>query len=584
MKIARLKKIKLNELNIGKRLGYLFGVIGLLFVINMTFNTIGSYLIEKENEIMYHQCLKGATQLIEGDRDAYQSNLALCLALEYASTNHSDKINAELESCKSNLIQVNEERYLAFKNIFSKDGIFIFSEQDSIYNSAFKELSAVTYEVIQLIEENRIEKADELYHSQYDQHFSTMRDQLDILTEKTLALASEQNASISNITVFVRTLSIVIFLIVLFILIGGAMMVTRSITRPLSQAVEHTQNISEGKLYMDIIPEGKDEISKVQDSMSHMIESLRDIVSKIREKSNDLNYTSKQFNETSQQIASGANEQAASTEQISASMEEISASTRQNTENARMTEGIALKVSGELATVSQAVSETVKTMQEIVDKISIIDEIAERTDLLAVNAAIEAARAGEFGKGFAVVANEVRKLAENSQTAAKEIDSISKSSVETALRSGQMLQDLVPQINRTTNLIQEIAAASTEQDAGITQVNTAIAELSKITQSNSASAEEMAASSNELQDHTKEMADSIRFFLLSEDSNSQLEVLKDEASKLLQKIASMESAPTEHKAQSKTEKSKGKTTPRKEDSGKETVKINMETNDEFESF
>lgn len=547
MAILGIKSFKLNDINIGKRLALVFTLIGALYVGNITFNTIGTNKIQSENEKMYTKCLIGSNQLIEGDRDAYQSNLALMQAIDFARQGNTEKTKKALESCKSNLIQVNAERYVNFKEIYSTDGAFDFPVQDSIYQQQYSQWGAVTDSLIKMLENNQVNEAEALYHSGYDEHFSGMREELNTLTELVLAQAKEQNDTINDVTNWVRFSSLLLFTAVLLLLVIGAISVTRSIVVPLKDAASLTKSISEGILYLDSKTQGKDEINAMQVSMQHMVESLRDTVRKIQDKSEELSYTSQQFSEASQQIASGANEQAASAEEISASMEEISATVRQNSENSRMTESIAMKVSAEMLEVSLAVSKTVESMQAIVEKISIIDEIAERTDLLAVNAAIEAARAGEFGKGFAVVANEVRKLAENSQQAAKEIDSISKSSVEIALRSGKMLENLVPEFKKTTSLIQEITAATSEQDTGLSQINTAILELTKVTQSNSASAEEMAASSSELKKHAKELANSVSFFILSQDSTSQLDSLKEEASRLLEKIASMESIPVKNR-------------------------------------
>lgn len=544
MSFFGIKSLKLNEIKIGKRLTLVFALIGILYMGNVAFNTIGTYRIENENEKMYSKCLIGSNELVEGDRDAYQSNLALLIAIDYVNQGLFEKSKHELKVCKENIIQVDEERYATFKEIYSTNGVFDFPVQDSLYQMHFAKWAIITDSLIGLVSRRQIREAEKLYYSEYDAHFAGTRKQLDILTDLVLDQAKLQNIDIHEVTSWVRISSLIFFLVVLFVLILGAIAVTSSIVQPLTETAVLTKNIAEGILYLDSNPKGNDEINMMQISMQQMINSLRDTVFKIQEKSEELTYTSDQFSEASQQIASGANQQAASAEEISASMEEISATVRQNSENSRMTESIALKVSAEMIEVSLAVSKTVESMQAIVEKISIIDEIAERTDLLAVNAAIEAARAGEFGKGFAVVANEVRKLAENSQQAAKDIDAISKSSVDTALKSGLMLQNLVPEFKKTTSLIQEIAAATGEQDAGLSQINTAILEFSKVTQSNSASAEEMAASSVELKKHASELADSVSFFVLSQDSSSQLDNLKEEASKLLSKIAAMETAPS----------------------------------------
>jgi len=211
-------------------------------------------------------------------------------------------------------------------------------------------------------------------------------------------------------------------------------------------------------------------------------------------------------------ISQGSTEQAASTEEVSSSMEEMVSNINQNAENAKQTEKIALQASGDISQGSKAVITTVDAMKRIADKISVVGEIAEKTDLLAINAAIEAARAGEQGKGFAVVAAEVRKLAENSQAAAKEINDVSKTSVKVADESGILLQKIVPDIQKTAVLVQEISAASLEQNSGANQVNNAIVQLNAVTQKNAAAAEEMSSSAEELASQAEQLKELVSFF------------------------------------------------------------------------
>ena len=201
---------------------------------------------------------------------------------------------------------------------------------------------------------------------------------------------------------------------------------------------------------------------------------------------------------TSQQMSQGATEQASSAEEVSSSMEEMAANIQQNTDNAQQTEKIAIKASTGINTVNDASGATLKYMQEIADKVSIIGEIARQTNILALNAAVEAARAGEHGKGFAVVAAEVRKLAERSQISAVEIDQLTKTSVRATEEAGQLLAEIAPEIGKTAKLVQEIAAASIEQNGGTAQINNALQQLNQVTQQNAASAEELSGQSEQL--------------------------------------------------------------------------------------
>ncbi len=251
-------------------------------------------------------------------------------------------------------------------------------------------------------------------------------------------------------------------------------------------------------------------------ALKGMVEKLQEIVVTIQSASGNVASGSRQMSSTSEAMSQGATEQAAAAEEASSSMEQMAANIRQNADNALQTEKIAAKSAADARDGGQAVAETVTAMKQIADKISIIEEIARQTNLLALNAAIEAARAGEAGKGFAVVAAEVRKLAERSQHAAAEISDLSGSSVEIAEKAGQMLARMVPDIQKTAELVQEIAAASKEQDAGAEQVNKAIQQLDQIIQQNASASEEMASTAEELSSQAEQLQDTIAFFKLEE--------------------------------------------------------------------
>jgi methyl-accepting chemotaxis protein len=258
---------------------------------------------------------------------------------------------------------------------------------------------------------------------------------------------------------------------------------------------------------------GTDELMR---SLSSMVAKLSEVVTDVKAASDNVAAGSQQMSSGSEELSNGASEQAAAAEEASSSMEQMSANIRQNADNALQTEKIAVKSAADAQEGGRAVALTVTAMKEIAGKISIIEEISRQTNLLALNAAIEAARAGEHGKGFAVVASEVRKLAERSQKAAAEISELSSSSVEVAENAGGMLTRMLPDIQRTAMLVQEISAACKEQDAGASQINKAIQQLDQVIQQNAAAAEEMSSTAEELSTQSEQLQDTIGFFQIVE--------------------------------------------------------------------
>jgi methyl-accepting chemotaxis protein len=318
----------------------------------------------------------------------------------------------------------------------------------------------------------------------------------------------EVNAEISKIRTQIIVATVAIALLVLLI----AFFVARLITRPLSQAVTVARELAEGNLMINVEATSKDEAGQLLEGMKGMLEKLKSIVAEVKTAADNVASGSQQMSSTGQQMSQGATEQAASAEEISSSMEQMVSNIKQNADNAQQTEKMSLKAAQDAREGGKAVSETVGAMKEIASKISIIEEIARQTNLLALNAAIEAARAGEHGKGFAVVATEVRKLAERSQTAAGEINKLSASSVEVAEKAGEMLTRIVPDIQRTAELVSEINAASNEQNTGAEQISKAIQQLDQVVQQNASATEEMASTSEELSSQAEQLQDAIAFF------------------------------------------------------------------------
>ncbi|MBW6423733.1 methyl-accepting chemotaxis protein [Rhizobium sp. XQZ8] len=292
----------------------------------------------------------------------------------------------------------------------------------------------------------------------------------------------------------------------------AALWIALSINRGLRNAVNAVQNVAEGDLTRFATITSKDEIGELLGYVNTMIERLRGVVGDALAASDNVSSGSQELSASSEQLSQGATEQASAAEEASASMEEMAANIKQNADNAAQTEKIARQSSRDAENSGQAVNRAVGAMRTIAEKISIVQEIARQTDLLALNAAVEAARAGEHGKGFAVVASEVRKLAERSQAAAAEISALSGDTVQVATEAGDMLNKLVPDIQKTAELVSEISAACREQDIGASQINEAIQQLDKVTQQNAGASEEMSATSEELASQAEELQASIAFF------------------------------------------------------------------------
>ena len=348
--------------------------------------------------------------------------------------------------------------------------------------------------------------------SHYDTSIPPLGQQVTLLFDQLMAHANaqaEEAQATSNLLVLLFS----IFASVLALLI--AISITRYIMTRLLRIVEVAQNYAKGKLTASVSAEDlelKDEIGILMRAIKDMGDNLRRVVGLIHESADSLSKTSNELNEVALSLSQGANNQAASAEELSAAMEEAVSSMQQNVDNASGIDAIASESGTYLKTISTQSQDSLKSAEQITLKIGIINDIAFQTNLLALNAAVEAARAGEAGRGFSVVASEVRKLAERSKAAAVEIVSMSQKSYSNTSEMAEQLDNIIPKIDHSLHLVQEITASSKEQLIGSRQINTAIESLNQITQENAAFYEQINLKSNQMTTNAEELFKSISYF------------------------------------------------------------------------
>jgi methyl-accepting chemotaxis protein len=434
---------------------------------------------------------------------AIRSDLENTLALAKEASGHSDwggNLSEEMAKMQQSLLEI--------ERVYEGD-----------YLVKYEELKKIKSEILTTTNNQKLaELSSQLQRlsEETDQPFNSMTGKLkDLETTNRKVLQNSLQES-KNQTSRSLIFSAVMFLIGISFVVMIGILIIRAITKPLEKSVEFAKSISSGDLTVKLEIYQKDELGELASALNSMIERLHEIVLNIRTGTDRIAIASSRISHNSQQLSEGVNQQSSSTEEVSSSMEEMAGNIQQNTGNAQQTERISKKAADSMTEMGKIGKDSLDSIKTITQKITIINDIAFQTNLLALNAAVEAARAGEHGRGFAVVAAEVRKLAERSKQAADEIDNLSRNSLKITEDSKRLLDALVPEIQKTSQLIQEIASASIEQSAGTDQINAAIQQLNTVTRQNAASSGEMANSSEELSSQADNLRNAVAFFKLDD--------------------------------------------------------------------
>jgi methyl-accepting chemotaxis protein len=457
---------------------------------------------------------KALSLVLNGDRDAYQAYLAL---VQSETVQSSKELGSLMLSNEENIHQT-EDRYIEAARLSRRNrgaSYENFLEHYALWEEASKKVFKLEVEIYQN-KEDRQKAIDTSF-----EEFALMRDDLDRLGADQ---EDRKNSELEDLTGIIKSTIIFYIIVVLAtVLLSAAIafMLSRSILRAISDSINMGELLRKGDLRESHKSTRKDELGNLNRVFHSTNLKLREIITVVQESAEFVSTGSRELSSSSQQLSAGATEQASSAEEVSSSMEEMGSSVDQNSDNAQKARVIAEDVSAKAKESGEAVHHTVTAMKEISEKIGIVSDIASQTNMLALNAAIEAARAGEAGKGFAVVASEVRKLAEISQSSAVSITELSHDSLAVAEKAGSMIESLVEEVTKTTDLVEEISAASLEQSNGMSQVNSALTQLDQVTQQNATASEEIASSSEELAAQAKILSEEIQFFKIDEGGNKR---------------------------------------------------------------
>ena len=500
----------LNNIKIGPKLIGGFVAVSLIAVVIGLTGIICQHSLADANVQLYQRATIPESQLV----DMTYSMQALRIACRDAIlSSDKQKYASRVSSLKENLTRQSEE----FKKTIDSEEIR--REYDSFVEERKKYEVFLDRMVASSVAGKDKDAVQILFQPDYGAAAAAVQDTFNKMGEDMQAAAEKRMKDSSTLATRSSILMIVFTVGGLALALGMGIALTRSITVPVRRVVEVLEALASGDLTQKVNNDSKDEIGAMERCLGKVSASLTRTIADVRSIAAEVSAASHAISNASVEVSKGASAQAAAAEEASSSMEQMVSNIKQNADNAQQTDKIANKSAKDGQESGKCVHEAVVAMKEIASKISIIEEIARQTNLLALNAAIEAARAGEHGKGFAVVADEVRKLAERSKRAAGEINQLSGATVKASENAGEMLGKLVPDVQRTAELVQEIAAASREQDTGAEQINKALQQLDRVIQQNAAAAEEMASTTEELTGQANQLVGSLAYFRTADEDS-----------------------------------------------------------------
>ena len=511
----------MRNLKIGTRLGLGFGLVIILMLFMSVLGGWQMLATQEDNaDIKRRQLVSLLTRQWEG---AARVNTTQTLAL--ASLNDPG-IQAQFKNALAQTDQqALELRARIEPELVNQHAKDLFQQalqiRDTFYqgrDQAFKDQAAGDFEKARIFFHQDMPRLTQSYLEQVD----ALADFQQQYVSDTIDASDRDNNR--SITILAAVSAFALLFAPLF-----AWRVTRSITHPLRTAVRLAVAVAKRDLTHDILPQGKDEVSELEQSLHEMVGGLQETVSQVRTGADAIAMAAAQISAGNLDLSARTEQQSSSLAETAASMEEITSTVRQNADNAQQANALAVAAARSASDGGGTVTSLVDTMgdinvksQQIADIVGVIDSIAFQTNILALNAAVEAARAGEQGRGFAVVASEVRALAQRSATSAKEIKSLIDAAVgviskgnDQANQAGTSMQELVHDINRVTDIMGEISAASGEQTSGIEQINIAVTQMDDVTRQNASLVEESAAAASSLEDQAATLARLVATFRLS---------------------------------------------------------------------